>query len=77
MMNYPQTKEEARVYRYNRWAGNPRGWDYRENHCAMEVQATGRAIHFFQCSRLNGKGPDGLYCNQHAKKVEKEAEAQP
>uniref|UniRef100_A0A6H2A3R7 Uncharacterized protein n=1 Tax=viral metagenome TaxID=1070528 RepID=A0A6H2A3R7_9ZZZZ len=64
--DYPKTLEEARAYRYNQWAGNPKGWPYQGGRCAYEVW---RNILGYQCSRKNGHGPSGLYCKQHAKKL--------
>jgi len=70
MINPPKTREEARKYKYHQWAGNPQGTPYEEGLCAYEVWDRDRwGSH--QCSRKNGHGPDGLYCKQHAKMVEK------
>ena len=69
----PMTKEEAEAYRYGAWAGNPNGWDYDPALCAAEVINNSRGEHLSQCSRRNGKGPDGLYCGIHARRY-KEAE---
>ena len=70
MFNTPKTIEEARKIKYNSWAGNPNGNKYDERYCAYEVSGGGRMMLFYQCSRLNGHGPDGLYCKQHAKMIE-------
>lgn len=67
MLGYPKTKEEAAKYRYNTWAGNPKGHKYIEGRCAEEIWSSGRGSLPYQCSRKNGHGPDGLYCKQHAK----------
>ena len=68
MFNPPLTIEDAKKYRYNKWAGIPPGEIYDEKYCAAEVpDVTG--WHFYQCSRKNGKGPNGLYCGIHAKEV--------
>ncbi len=64
----PTTKAEARAYRYNVWAANPKGTAYDETRCAYEVHATGRSCLFYQCCHKPGKGPEGLYCGIHAKK---------
>lgn len=66
MFKQPKTLEEARDYRYNKWAGNPNGRKYVEGNCAAEIH-----VHrlFYQCSRKNGHGCNGLYCKQHAKKM--------
>ena len=70
MYDHPKTLEEARKYRYNKWAGSPHGRKYKEGACAYQVYNIGVGPSFYQCLRKNGKGPDGLYCWQHAKKVE-------
>ena len=67
MFDPPKTLEEARAYRYNKWAGNPKGMPYREGRCAYQVHHWPL---FAQCNRKNGRGPAGLYCWQHAKMVE-------
>lgn len=64
----PQTKEEARLVRYNDNALCPGGIPFKENRCAAEVPDwTGWQSH--QCTRKPGKGPDGLYCGTHAKMI--------
>lgn len=68
MIDAPKTVEEARQNRYGVWAGNPKGWSYVEDRCAYSV-STDR-WYSVQCSRKLGHGPGGLYCKQHAKKVE-------
>lgn len=65
----PKTKEEAEAYRYGGWSGNPRGHAYAPARCAKEVWHGMRAR---QCSKRNGKGPDGLYCGTHAKRFQGE-----
>ena len=69
MVEILKTLEEAKAHRYGKWAGRPNGVAYREGYCAETVWGQyswgGR-----QCSRKNGHGPSGLYCWQHAKKVE-------
>jgi len=48
------------VRKYGEWEANP-------TRCIQEVKVfTGSSP--FQCSRKRGKGKDGLYCAQHAKK---------
>lgn len=71
MIGWPKTRAQAEAYRYNMWAGNPKGWDFDPERCAAEV-SDGTGWHWVQCSRRPGKGPDGLYCGQHAKKAVKE-----
>lgn len=70
MNKHPQTIEEARQYRYCKWAGNPSGSPFQEGRCAMEVRESGRGALFYQCRNKSGKGPSGLYCGTHAKEVE-------
>jgi len=53
--------------RYGVWAGNPKGWPEDAARCITEVSD---GWHFSQCGRKRGHGPDGLYCKQHAKRVE-------
>jgi len=69
-MNYPQTKEEAAAYGYNRWAGNPNGTPWDKTKCAAEI-VKARSWRFYQCSKKPGKGPAGLYCAVHAKMAER------
>ncbi len=64
MFDTPKTIEEAKKYRYNKWAGNPDGWSYRENYCAYEVSDN---FTYHQCCNRKGKGINGLYCHIHAK----------
>lgn len=66
----PKTKEEAEKVRYGSWAGNSRGHAYNPYFCAMEIQGGPRGFTFYQCNRKNGHGPEGLYCKQHAKKIQ-------
>lgn len=63
------TKEEARKYRYNRWAGNPNGTAYIETRCAYSVWDRGRGCMSHQCAKKNGHGPEGLYCEAHSRLV--------
>jgi hypothetical protein len=68
----PKTKDEAKKYRYNVWAGNPRGTQFNPERCAFERYSSDRFGMFYQCSRKPGHGPDSLYCKQHAKQVAEE-----
>ncbi len=56
--------------RYGTWAGKPKGWEEDLTRCIVEVPDGGRSCTFHQCRNKRGKGPDGLYCTQHAKKIE-------
>jgi hypothetical protein len=66
------TKEEAGAYRYGTWAGNPRGVKYDPAKCAAEVYNLSGGFRSSQCSKKNGKGPNGLYCGIHAKRYKEE-----
>jgi hypothetical protein len=59
-----ETLEQAKNHKYGTWAGNPKGYKYEEGRCAEEVS---EHHIFFQCSRKNGHGINGLYCKQHSK----------
>jgi len=65
-----RTIEEARNYRYGKWGGNPQGFGYVEDRCAKPVWSNERWSRQRQCSRKNGFGINGLYCKQHAQKLE-------
>lgn len=69
MIHPPKTLAEAKKYRYGEWAGNPKGDAYDPACCAYEYWPKGEWVPH-QCTRPNGHGPAGLYCKQHAKKVE-------
>lgn len=69
MLNYPKTLKEARNVKYGSWAGDSDGRLYKEGDCAYGVWRD-RAWHSSQCSRKNGHGINGLYCKQHASKLE-------
>ena len=64
MINPPKTLEEAKKLDY----GGSYRLKYKTGLCAYSVWG-GWNSH--QCLRKNGYGPSGLYCKQHAKKVEK------
>jgi hypothetical protein len=66
MYHQPLTKEEAAKHRYGQWAGYPKGYAYVPGLCAAEIFNDFRP---HQCVHKAGKGPDGLYCGIHAKKV--------
>lgn len=66
MYHQPLTKEEAAKYRYGTWSGCPDGYAYEPARCAAEIYGN---IRYGQCTNKPGKGPDGLYCGIHAKKV--------
>jgi len=59
-----------KLRRYGQWAGNPNGRTEDKTRCIWEVWERGRIINSYQCFRKRGYGPNGLYCKQHAKKVE-------
>jgi hypothetical protein len=57
--------------RYNIWPGvGWRGLPEDSTRCIEEVWRAGMPQ---QCSRKRSNGPDGLYCKQHAKKHNMEA----
>lgn len=73
MINPPKTLEEAQSIRYNKWAGNPKGYPYNHNKCAYEIcwrptRSRGQWLSY-QCSRKPGHGPGELYCKQHARMI--------
>lgn len=67
MLTEIKTIEDARKYRYNNWAGNPKGYKYEEGYCAEEIADSGGWM-YYQCRKKNGKGLNGLFCGIHAKK---------
>jgi len=66
LIDHPKTLEDAKKYKYYQWAGNEKGWKYRDGDCAYEVYAL-NGWGSYQCSRKNGHGPGGLYCKQHGR----------
>lgn len=66
-MEPPQTIEEARKFRYTKWAGKPEGVPWKEGLCAEQIFESGRGITHRQCSKKSGHGPEGLYCKEHAR----------
>ena len=61
----PRNLEEAKRYRYNKWAGNPQGWAYDTERCAWHVFS--ERGNSYQCLRKPGHGTDGIFCKQHAR----------
>ncbi len=59
--------EQYPLDRYGQWSGNPHGTPYNPDKCAYSVM---NGYVSCQCSRKNGHGKDGLFCKQHAKKVQ-------
>ncbi len=55
--------------RYGEWAGSPKGSPEDKLRCVAEIAEGGRSIHFQQCSKRRGHGPDGLFCGLHAKRL--------
>lgn len=66
-MRGPNTPDEAAVYRFNKWSGNPNGHPYQADHCAEEIYSGGFSLPY-QCSRKPGYGAHGMRCKQHASK---------
>jgi hypothetical protein len=62
------SEQKKRVY--DKWGGNPKGIPEDPTRCIEEV-VDWSGWHYFQCSRKRGYGPNGEYCKQHAKKIEK------
>lgn len=70
-MPYPKSREEAEHFEYGR--DDPpyyRPLPYDPKRCAMECGERPWYIHSHQCSRRPGHGPEGLFCRQHAARVE-------
>lgn len=53
---------------YGEWAGNPKGLPEDKSRCVAVVRPPPGWISQ-QCSRKRGFGPNGEYCQQHARKV--------
>jgi hypothetical protein len=51
--------------RYGAWSANPRGQAPDFTRCCETVADGVRSCLFSQCSKPNGKGPDGAYCATH------------
>ena len=69
-MDYPVTREEAHNKLYGRSDGMYRPVPYISWRCAWEVSEPPYYTYKHQCKHKNGHGPGGLYCKQHAKRVE-------
>jgi len=64
MLSPPLTRKQAEKQTY----GHYRPRLFRAEKCAWELYTDyGQQ----QCSRAPGHGPDGLYCRQHARMVER------
>lgn len=68
MINPPKTLEVAKRCTYGQRPFESR---YDAERCAYEVRDS-TSFYTYQCCRKPGHGPDGLYCKQHAKIVERE-----
>ena len=56
--------------RYDQWTGRPEGIPEDPTRCVASVMdETG--WHSYQCKRKRGYGPNGEYCKQHAKRIER------
>jgi len=55
--------------RYGKWAGNEKGKAENPINCVYEIFSARNCIGY-QCHRKRGYGPDGLYCKQHATKIQ-------
>lgn len=69
MQNPPKTRAEAENTTYVMYVGDLAGYKYNQDQCADKVWLRGEE-HPRQCRRKPGHGPSGLYCAQHARKVE-------
>ena len=68
MTNPPTTKAQARRRRYG-FLQIP----WRSHWCAYPIAPKSSVINVrYQCLRSPGHGPDGLYCRQHARMVDKQ-----
>ena len=64
---HEMTTEELKAYTYGPdWMKR----FYRRFKCAAAVSDGRGTVTFSQCSRKPGHGPGGLYCKQHAKRLE-------
>lgn len=70
MIDAPRTADEAAKIIYGYRDSFRRGAAYNPSRCAYEVSDPPWYLDYYQCSRKPGHGPDGLYCKQHAKKVD-------
>ena len=59
---------------YDRSAINPKGIPEDTTRCIAEVTDFS-GWHRYQCSRKRGHGPNGEYCKQHAKIIERRMRA--
>lgn len=57
---------------YGRWAGNPNGQPEDVTRCIQEIWGGDAWSRGSQCQRKRGHGPNGLYCKQHARMIERE-----
>ena len=58
---------------YGAWAGNEKGTPEDMSRCIKEVTPNWGFMIPQQCQRKRGYGPNGLYCKQHAKIVERKS----
>ena len=72
-MNGPKTPEEARQYRYGKWAGFLKGHPYKEGDCIYEVFPPGRGATHRQCDRKSQGESPFCYAHNPQRRVEKEA----
>lgn len=71
MINPPKTHEVAKRCTYGH---KPFAARFVPERCAYEVHDC-KSFYSYQCCRKPGHGPDGLYCKQHAKIVERNDDA--
>lgn len=73
-MNSGLTFADAMLLKYGKWSGNPNGYPYHPDQCCVEVGGSSSwgPANARQCARKPGHGPNGLYCRQHAPRLEPE-----
>jgi hypothetical protein len=75
MIDPPRTRAEAEKRRYAYRVYRPEGLRFSPSRCAWEVfrlfDDDGEKVLLpGQCRHHPGHGPEGLYCRQHARKVQ-------
>ena len=70
MIDPPLTSADASTRTYGRDTGLYHAAKYTPTRCAYSVSGPSYYISSHQCSKKPGHGPDGLYCKQHAKRIQ-------
>ena len=63
----PKDPKSAKIYRYNRWVGNPKGTEFDPERCYVECSDSS-GWHFHQCP--NKAKEDGL-CGPHRNQLKR------